>query len=131
MFANKVDDKPATDEEKFTILLSYLKRGPYHLVKNIPINAEGYKTAKQLLKEHYGNKEETRDLITSRLMSTRKCHNGSEVRNMFHYVDGLTRPNMRGKLLTSKGKPPYGISKPLEKQCVPSLPEMRKLPALQ
>ena len=89
MFANKVDDKPATDEEKFTILLSYLKRGPYHLVKNIPINAEGYKAAKQLLKEHYGNKEETRDLITSRLMSTRKCHNGSEVRNMFRYVDGL------------------------------------------
>ena len=89
LFSKRVDDEPIDDAEKFSLLLTHLRRKPHELVRNLPLNTIGYNQAKDRLKCKYGNKEEIADIITKRIFAFRQCNSHAEVREMFNNADAL------------------------------------------
>ena len=89
LFAKRVDNEPIDDAEKFSLLLTHLRRKPHELVRNLPLNTIGYNQAKDRLKCKYGNKEEIADIITKRIFALRQCNSHAEVREMFNNADAL------------------------------------------
>ena len=89
LFTKRVDNEAIDDSEKFSLLLTHLRRKPLELEKNLPLNAIGYNQAKYRLKSKYGNKDEISDIITKRIFSLRQCNNHTDVREMFNSADAL------------------------------------------
>ena len=94
LFTSQVDEAPLKDEAKFAYLKELVQPKVRSTIDKLPHNSEGYKKAKELLQERYGDDNEVVNAHIQQILSLPVIHGTSKakIHSFYDNLSSLFKP---------------------------------------
>ena len=89
LFTTIVDGAHASPEQKFSLLKTKLMGEPLNLVRDLPLTAANYDSAKNLLNDRYGNPKAIARQVRAQLFALPQCKSRHEVKEVYYHAEAL------------------------------------------